>query len=376
MVRAVLLILCLLWCACSEAGPALAEEEPVRIAAIFAKQGEAAVAGPYNYRGVQLAAAEINARGGVLGQPVEVVELDSESTPLGAAKAAMEAVELGVVGVVGATWSSLSLAMAPVLQSHGVPMIATMSSNPDVTLVGDYIFRVCYTDPFQGTIMAVFARRELQAESTVLLVNVSSDYAASLSENFAASFTKLGGSVLLQAEYKEDDADYAPMLEKVKALSPDTAFLPGYMGKASLIIKQAREMGIEAVFLGGDSWGSEMYEFAGAAVDGNYAAAGWHPEVGYPASRAMSALHIETYGEPPVDNTVMAYDATMVLADAVARAGSTDREAVRNALAQTKDFPGASGRITFDANGDPLDKDAVVQMLKEGKMVYQMSVKP
>lgn len=368
-----LFLLCLL------AGSALAEDtaQPVRIAAGFAKTGEAAVAGPYNYRGVYLAVARLNAEGGLLGHPVDVLELDNGSTPLTARQAARQAVAENVLAVVGATWSSLSLAMAPVLQEARIPMVSTMSTNPDLTKVGDAIFRVCYTDDFQGRVMATFAQADLQAKTAAVLINSANDYSHSLAEAFLTTFIERGGRVVYVGHYQDQATDFSAVLNPVKLAAPDVVFLPDYMRDSSFAIKQARDMGITAVFLGGDSWGFEMRDFMGDAVEGIYAASGWHASIENAENKRFLKEFAEAFPEDEIaDNTVLAYDAVLVIADAVRRAGSFEREAVLKALGETDHLPTVAGQITFNDHGDPQGKDAVVLQLVGREMVFVKSVAP
>jgi branched-chain amino acid transport system substrate-binding protein len=200
--------------------------EPAKIAAIFAKTGVAEKDNAPNFQGVRLAVEEINSQGGLLGRQLEVIELDNNSSVIGSKQAALKAVELDVVAVIGAAWSSHSLAMAPVLQQAQIPMISSISTNPNVTLIGNYIFRVCFTDPFQGKVMAQFAYRDLKARTAIILTNVNSDFSIGLAEFFEKSFIQSGGKVLWEGEYKEKAIDFSTVLEKVRLLQPNVVFVP------------------------------------------------------------------------------------------------------------------------------------------------------
>ena len=349
--------------------------EIIQIAAIFAKTGVAAKNNISNFQGVIIAVEEINARGGLLDRPVEIIEIDNKSTPLGSKQAALEAVRLDVTAVIGASWSSHSLAMAPVLQQAQIPMISNFSTNPAVTKVGDYIFRVCFTDPFQGKIMAGFARRDLKAQTAVILKNINSNYSLGLAEFFTSAFTQGGGKILWEGEYKEKSVDFSDLLQEVQALKPDVVFVPGYERDSGFMIKQARGMGIQTVFLGGDGWGNQMFEYGGATVDNNYYSSHWHPDIPSAANQDLMARYRSKFG-PATNNIPLAYDAVMVLADAVRRAHSLDRKKIRDALAATQNFQGATGTISFDENGDPEDKDAVILKLEKGASVFVKTIRP
>jgi branched-chain amino acid transport system substrate-binding protein len=186
---------------------------------------------------------------------LEVIELDNSSNSIGSKQAALKAVELDVVAVIGAAWSSHSLAIAPVLQQAQIPMISPISTNPKVTFIGNFIFRVCFIDPFQGEVMAQFAYRDLKARTAIILTNVNSDFSIGLAEFFEKSFIQSGGKVLWEGEYKEKAIDFSTTLKKVRLLQPNVVFVPGYIQDSALIIKQAKKMEIRSIFIGGDGWG-------------------------------------------------------------------------------------------------------------------------
>lgn len=345
--------------------------EPVRLAAILAKTGIAAVSNASYLSMVEPAVEEINTRGGLLGHPVELLILDNKSTPIGSKQAAEEAVQLQVTAVIGAVWSGHSLAAAPILQKAGIPMISPVSTHPDLTRIGNYIFRVCFTDAFQGKIMARFAYNELRAGTAVILTIINEEYSLILGKFFADSFKKHGGKILMETGYTGKAVDFKNILEKVKTLGPDVVFIPGYERDSGLLIRQAHSMGIRTVFLGGDGWSDKIYDYGGSAADGNYYSTHWHPDIPSASNIRLKNLFRARYGtEIPDTGAPLEYDAFMLLADAVSRAGSSDRAEIRKALAETKGFQGATGSITFDENRDPLNKDAVIMKLEKGKSVY------
>ncbi len=355
--------------------------DPIRIAAIFAMSGEAKLGNLYYYQGIRLAVEEINETGGLSGRQLEVIELDNKSTAVGSKMAAMKAVRLDVAAVIGAAWSSHSLSMAPVLQQAGIPMISPASTNPKVTLAGDHIFRVCFIDPFQGRVMAQFALRDLAAKRAVILTNSSSDYSMGLSDYFRDAFTQDGGSILWEGKYLGKAIDFTDMLSKTKALNPDVIFSPGHPRDSSLLMRQAAKNGIQTVFLGGDGWGAAMLKFGGKAVEGHHFSTHWHKDAPFPLSKkVLASYHHHKFDKGSVSDVPfhipLTYDAVMVLADAVTRAQSLDRKKIRDALAVTKGFQGATGTITFDENGDPLNKDAVILKFDKGKVVFVKTIKP
>ncbi len=354
----------------------LKAEEPIKIAAIYSKTGVASVENAEFFDVVDFAVAEINKRGGVLGRRVRAIHIDNRSTPLGARQAAIDAVKQNVVGVVGACWSSFSLAMAPVLQEAGISMVSSASTNEKVTLVGDCIFRVCFTDAFQGKVMAQFAKEDMGAKTAVIFTNINSDYSMGLSDIFYKNFASDGGEVLLVCKYSETDVDFSVNLKKVLALKPDVMFIPGHEKDSAIIMKQSRNMGIKATFLGGDGWGDHVYDLVGDSVDGGYFSGAWHPDLPSKETKEFLKKYKDWFGKDAPCDQPWVFDATMVLLDAIRRAGSTDRKQVRDALADTKDFMAVTGRISFDENGDPIDRSGVILKFEKGKIVFVKSISP
>ena len=355
--------------------PAMAAK-PIKIAAIFAKTGIAAVQNAAYIQIIELAVEEINNKGGVIGRPVELIVLDNKSTPIGSTQAAKEAVKLQVTAVIGSGLSSHSLAVAPILQQEGIPMITPVSTNPKVTHIGNYIFRVCFIDSFQGAAMAKFAYTDLRARTAVVLRNIDEAYCVTLGEYFINAFKHYGGKVLLDGNYRGKAVDFSDLLKKTMKLSPDVVYIPGYTRDSGLIIKQAASIGVKAIFLGGDAW-AEIFKYAGTAANGSYHSAPWHPDVQFEKSIHLKTLYHQKY-KKEITNTSqpLSYDATIVMADAIARANSLDRSKIRDALAQTKGFQGATGNLTFDEYGDPLGKEVIILKLENGRRMYHKAIKP
>jgi branched-chain amino acid transport system substrate-binding protein len=358
--------------------PKPAQARPqVEIAVIAAQSGQAAAYGQAVIQGVRLAVARINANGGLLGHPVEIVIFDNQSTPLYARQAAEKAVERQVLGVVGDLWSTHSLAVAPVLQKAGIPMISPGSTSPDVTRTGDYIFRTVYTDDFQGRRMAEFALQSTGARTAAVLINITETYSQLLGKFFVEAFTAGGGQVLYEGFYKGTAADFSQMLLQLKPLGPDVVFIPGYTRESGLIIRQAAAMGIKTTFLGGDAWETAISEYAGDALEGSYFSTPWHPSSPYPRSREFVELFRDTFGDAPLSPyAALAYDAVGVLAEAVRLSDSLDRAQVRAALATTMDYSGATGKITFDTNGDPRNKGVGILKFQQGRWLFSHAFEP
>ncbi|MBW2492334.1 MAG: ABC transporter substrate-binding protein [Deltaproteobacteria bacterium] len=350
--------------------------EPIKIAAIFAKTGIAAVQNAAYIQIIELAVEEINNQGGVLGRPVKLIVLDNKSTPIGSTLAAKEAVRLQVTAVIGSGLSSHSLAVAPILQQEGIPMITPVSTNPKVTRMGNYIFRVCFIDSFQGAAMAKFAYADLKTRTAVVLRNIDEAYCVTLGEYFISEFKRYGGKVLLDGNYRGKAVDFSDLLKNVKMLKPDAVYIPGYTRDSGLIIKQAVSMGIKATFLGGDAW-AEIFKYAGTAANGSYHSAPWHPDVQFKTSIHLKNTYYQKYKKQIINTSQpLSYDATIVMVDAIRRANSLDKAKIRDALAQTTDFQGATGNITFDEYGDPLGKEVIILKLENGRRVYFKAIKP
>ncbi|THB76575.1 MAG: hypothetical protein D3926_17205 [Desulfobacteraceae bacterium] len=335
--------------------------EPVKIGIIFARTGNAAPVCKAAFKAVRLAADKLNQAGGLLNHPVQLIEYDNKSTPIGARHAAQNAVKDRVIGVIGATYSSHSIAMSKVLQPGQVPMISPISTHPELTIGKDYIFRVCFTDDFQGRVMADFALHDLGALSSAVFTNTSSKYSMGLASVFIDRFVNQGGQVMFEGEYQNDTIEFAFLLDRIKDHPPGIVYIPGHYRESAYIIKQARLMGLSIVFLGGDGWVNQMYTYGGSYIHGNYYTTQWHYDSPNPRSRRFVAEFKKKYGSV-TNEPVMAltYDAFMVLADAVKRAGTFSRTDIRAELARTNGFKGVTGKITFDQNGDPVDKSAMV----------------
>jgi branched-chain amino acid transport system substrate-binding protein len=353
------------------------EMTPVEIGVIVAQSGKARDYGNSAIQGAKIAVDEINARGGVLGHQFHLALFDNKSTALNAREAAIKAIGRKVVGVVGAVWSTHSLAVAPVLQKHGIPMISPGSTAPEVTRTGHFIFRTCYTDEFQGQLMAKFAYESNHFRRAAVLTNISESYSKVLARYFSANFKKYGGDIVYEGGYKGSAIDYRDILSPLRSLKPDAIFVPGYSIDSGLIIKQARKLGIEAVFMGGDAWETAIAEYAGKALNGSYYSTFWHPDMPYPKSRQFVALFRSAFGDGEISAYApLAYDAVWLLADAIIRSGSLDSEKIRDALAATREFEGATGRFSFNEYGDPVNKGASIHRFSDGHWTFYKAFAP
>jgi branched-chain amino acid transport system substrate-binding protein len=349
-------------------------DDEVKVAAIFAKSGEASEDNLEFFDAARFAVDEVNSAGGVHGRKIKLIEYDNHSTPIQSKLAAKKAVADGAVAVIGASWSSHSLAMAPYLQKMKVPMISPNSTHPDVTLTGDFIFRACFNDSFQGRTLAKFARENLKAATAVVVMNITSDYSIGLSKIFKEHFTVTGGKVLAILNYKSSEqTDFKDLVQEAKALNPDVLFIPGY-AESGYVVRQAQDIGIAAMMLGGDGWPDRrFYANGGQDLKEGYFTVHWSEDLDTDKSREFVARCKKRYKIP--DFATIVYDASMLLFDAMKRAESLDSQSIRDALAATENFDGVTGKISFDENGDPV-KQVLVMKITNGRPDLFMIITP
>ncbi len=312
---------------------------------------------------------------------IELVVVDNKSDKVEAANAAQRLVDQDKVNVVLGSWgSSLSMAAGPIVKDKKIPAIALSATNPLVTRGNDYYFRVCFIDPFQGTVMANYAVKQLHAKKAVIVREVSNDYSVGLAKYFADTFKKLTGdqgAILGELNYNTNDQDFTAQLTTLKSMKPDVIFAPGNYTESALIIKQASELGITAPFLGGDTWEApEFLDVGKKATEGATFSTFFATEVPITdTSKTFLDAYRKQYAKEPAAATALGFDGYLVARAAIERAGSLDGAKIRDALASTKDFPGAAGLITFDENRDAT-KSAVIKTVKGGKFTYLTTVQP
>lgn len=337
--------------------------------------GDTATFGRSADQGMRMAIAEINAAGGVLGRPIELVTEDDRSVTEEARTAAQKLIQRDqVVALLGEVASSRSLAAAPEAQRAKVPMISPGSTNPRVTEVGDYVFRACFIDPFQGAVMARFAVDELHAKRLAILFDFKQDYSVGLAQFFRETAQQLGAEIVADERYTSGDIEFRAQLTKLRAANPDVIFVPGYYTELGLIAKQARELGITVPLLGGDGWDSEKtLEIGGPAVEGYYFSTHYAADSDSPRVQSFVNGFQAKYGATPDAMAALGYDTAKILADAITRAGTTDEPALRDAIAATKGFEGVTGNISMDDQRNAR-KDAVVLKIEGGKFRYYRTV--
>lgn len=369
ILRNLCLVFCLLLGVC-----AAAAAEPICLASIYAHTGSAAAANLLSIKGVRFAVQEINANGGLLERPVALREYDNLSSPIGAKKAAEKALLDNACAIIGADWSSHSLAAAKVAQAGRIPMITNVSTHPAVTRVGDCIFRACFTDRFQGWVMAAFARKELNSETAVIFTDITSDFSMGLTQEIRRHYTSLGGRILSEISYKHRQESFAAQAVQAIRAAPETLFLTGH-DESALIFKAFADAGGKAIPVGSDGWGSSSFlKKGGDTIEIGYYCTHWSEDaLATDAARHFMVKYPRSGIVSPQE--ALGYDAVMLWRDAVSRARSTDRGAIRNALAATRNFQGVTGAITFDANGDPL-KPAVIMKIEDGKPKFLRQIQP
>jgi branched-chain amino acid transport system substrate-binding protein len=343
--------------------------------------GAEATFGQSTDNGIKLAIEQWNARGGIKGKPISLRTYDSQGKPEEAAVAATRLVVNDKVQLLlGEVASSRSLAMAPVADGNGTPMITPSSTNPRVTKDKDkvrpFVFRVCFIDPFQGTVMAKFSREVLKVDRVAILRDVGNDYSMGLADFFLAKFKELGGTIVDDQSYKAGDQDFKAQLTAIKNKNPQAIYVPGYYTDVALIARQARELGMKQPLLGGDGWDSvKLFEIGGKAIEGSFFSNHYSPDDPSPRIQEFVKAYKARFGAVPDGLAAQGYDAAMVGFDAMNRAADGSGTALRDAIAATKDYPGVTGIITINESHDAV-KPAVVLEVKDGKSSYVSTIAP
>ena len=354
--------------------PCLLPAESIKVAAITDRTGPTHSVQEPLLEAIQFGVKQVNQKTVDTGFSIDLLPIDSKGTVLGARMAAKKALKQEVSAVIGPLRSSPALAAASVLQKAGIVMITPTATHPSITLQGEYIFRTCYTDTFQGKVLAEFAVSSLNASTAGVLINAKSRYSTGLAENFVQTFGKLGGKVLYQVDYLEKVTDPDKMVMKIKPEQPDVIFIPGYSKDTGTIIKNIRKQGINSLLLGGDGWGTAPIEkYAGDAVDGSFRTSFWHPDIPDAKSRAFVKNFKKTHGKIRRYDIATAYEAVMVLAKAARIAQSADPADIRNSLRRIRDFEGITGRMRFNENGDPV-KPTVILTYENSKPLFHKTV--
>jgi len=363
-------------------GSATTNSKEIKIGANFEMTGGIANFGNQTVNGIKLAIKEANANGGVLGKQLTLVVADNKSEPSEAANAITKLITQDKVKVVlGPVASSNVMATTQIAQDNKIPVITATATNPKVTVdngqVKSQVFRACFIDPFQGTVMANFASKSMKAKTAAIYVDNSSDYSKGLAQFFEEGFVKNGGTIVAKEAFLQKDQDFKATLTKIKASNPDVIFIPAYYEEVGKISKQARELGLTQPFLGTDGWDDpKLVEIAGAAALNNgYFSNHYSPQDTDPNVVKFVEAYKKEYGQEPSALAALGYDSALMLIDAIKRAGSDEPAKIREALEQTKNLQVSTGIITLDANHNPV-KSAVVIEMKDGKQVFKEKINP
>ncbi|MEO6053721.1 MAG: ABC transporter substrate-binding protein [Chthoniobacterales bacterium] len=375
MMLAALAALMLVYSGCKKSGtPAVTDG--IKVGEFTSLTGINATFGQSSNNGTQLAVQEINAAGGVLGKPIQLIVEDTLSKAGETATIVHNLISRDhVVALLGEVASGRSLEAAPIAQQSKIPMISPSSTNEKVTLTGDYIFRICFIDSFQGKVMSKFAR-SIGVKRVAILMDSSKDYSTGLAESFKNDFIANNGIITGEQSYQMSDKDFHSQLTAIKSQNPEAIFLPDYYTEAPLIMLQARQLGIDVPFMGTDGWDSpELLSVGGTAVEGNYFSNHFSHESAAPKVQQFVKNYKAKYGSAPDGLAALGYDSVYFLVDAMKRAGSTESAKLRDALAATQNFDGVTGMITLDSNRDAI-KSAVVIRIQEGNFRFLESVDP
>ncbi|MGN6184978.1 MAG: ABC transporter substrate-binding protein [Thermoanaerobaculia bacterium] len=331
--------------------------------------GSEAAFGTSTVQGARIAADEINAAGGINGRKIQLVVEDDQGRAEEAANVVTKLITSNnVVGLIGENSSNQSLAVAPIAQGNGVPMISPSSTNPAVTEKGEYIFRVCFTDPYQGKALASFVRNNLKLDMAAILVDKKNDYSVGLSGVFRKEFEGAGGKIVAEQSYTGGDSEFRPQLTAIRNAKPQAIFIPGFYTEVGQIAIQARDLGITVPLVGGDGWDSPtVIQIGGHAIENSYFSD--HYVVGdtRPVVQKFVSDYEKRHGKKPEATAALGYDAVQIFAQAAKRAGAIDRKKIRDEIANTKDYQGVSGTISMGADRNPIKPVAMIK-IENGQM--------
>lgn len=365
----------------SSSGGSSKSGDTIKIGANLELSGGTASFGQSAADGLKLAIDEIN-KEGIDGKKLEIVKVDNKSDAAEATSGSIKLVSQDkVVAVVGSATSTNTLAQVQVAQDNKVPLLTPTATNPDITnkagKLNDYVFRTCFIDPFQGTVAANFASDEIGAKTAAIYVDSASDYSKGLAAAFKEAFTAKGGKIVAEEAYVTKDTDFRSTLTRIKSAKPEFVFLPGYYEEVGLILKQAREDGMDLPFMGGDGWDSpKVVEIAGAdALKNTYITNHYSPEDEDAKIQDFVAAFEKEYDKTPDAFAALGYDTGYYLADAIKRSGDASPEKIRQALEDVKDLQLVSGTLNLDENHDPI-KSATILEYVDGKQTFKTKINP
>lgn len=358
------------------AGPVLADG--LKVGTVFPMSGPQSTYGEESMNGVALALDDLKTSDAALASKITIVKEDEKSTPVDASTAVKKLLGVDKVDVVfGSVASSNTLSMTAAVLEAKKPLVTPASTNPEVTKKGEYVFRTCFIDPFQGAVLANFTLNNLGKKKAAILLDHKSDYSKGLAQFFEEAFKAGGGEIVATEAYEAGKKDFKTQLTKIRGKKPEVLLIPGYYQEAGLIMKQAKQMGFKVTMLGGDGWDSPtLYEIAGAdAVKDHYYSSHFSPDDTDPAVQKFVKTYTERFKKAPGAMAALGYDGILVIADAYKRAGSNDAEAMRKALGSTSGFKGVTGVISMNSSRDA-EKEAVVLKTLADKAVFAAKVAP
>lgn len=381
MRRLTLLACCFLSFACTKnssngGGETAQNANEILIGEYGSMTGGEATFGLSTDKGIRLAVDAKNAAGGVKGKKIKLLVEDNQGKPEEAAAVVKKLITQDkVVALLGEVASTRSLAAAPIAQQYKVPMVSPSSTNPKVTQVGNYIFRTCFIDPFQGPVMARFTHETLKYKKVAILKDYKSDYSLGLAEFFAKKFKELGGEIVSEQTFQTGDSDFKGQLTRIASTNPEAIFIPAYYTEVGLIARQARQLGLKATLLGGDGWDSpKLFEIGQDAIQGSYFSNHYASESNVPATQEFIKKYKEKYHETPDGLAAAGYDAAMILIAAMEKSDLTP-SSIRDQLAQVKDYEGATGKITINGERNA-DKDAFIVKVDGKGLKFVTLLKP
>jgi branched-chain amino acid transport system substrate-binding protein len=350
---------------------------PIVIGHYASMSGGTAHFGQDTDKALRLAVDEVNQAGGIKGRKIKVVTLDTRGDSAEAANAVSRLIDVEKASaVIGEVASSLSLAGGRVAQRRKVPMVSPSSTNPKVTEVGSYVFRVCFLDPFQGKVMANFARNTLKFDRVAILKDIKNDYSLGLADAFKAAFVAAGGTISVEQSYSQGDTDFSAQVTAIKGTSPQAIFVPGYYSEVATIARTAQRLGLKVPLLGGDGWDApDLLKIAGDSLEGSYFSNHFAPDVAAPKAQKFVADFKTKYNVEPTGLGALGYDAAAVVIEAMRSASDLGGDAIREALTKVKGFEGVSGKITIGPDRNA-QKSAVVLKIEGGKFKYEATVEP
>lgn len=353
---------------------------PIKIGVITTLTGEYNGNGEATRQSIDLAVKEVMAEGGLLvgneRRPIEIIYADDKNKPEVAVEVALKLINQDrVIGLIGAPFSSIAIPVGGVAENAKIPFISSTSTNPKTTQGRSYVFRACYTDPFQGEVLANFANDSLKLNKAAILYEQTSEYSQGLTEFFRQQFIKLGGTIMANEPYNAGETNWSKQIAQIKQMNPDFIFLPNaYLDVVSQTL-QLRQAGLNQPLLGGDSWDVD-FNIKYPEFENSYVSLGWHRDVADDKAKAFITTFSQMYADDvPSELEANTYDALNLLLYAITSAKSTESKAIRDALAATKNYHGVTGFISFNGSGDPT-KSAIIVKITDGTSVYYQQVSP